>query len=159
MDKRKLGLRRSWKTYREEGEVNGILSAWPKVTNLVTSNIWIRVLFSLFSVCLLHIRMPLTIPQCLPNLAVNQNQLKRFSKIYCWSLGLASWNSSPLSLAVAFGSVLLTSYAGDSDVRGQLTCVWKSLSQDIAPAQVLLVTHFKFRSRKTSLLLWWQSRR
>lgn len=39
MDKRKLGLRRSWKIYREEGEVNGILSVWFKVINLVISNI------------------------------------------------------------------------------------------------------------------------
>lgn len=39
IDERKLRIRRSWKTYREEGKVNGILSGWPKITNLVTSKI------------------------------------------------------------------------------------------------------------------------
>lgn len=39
MDERKLRIRTSWKIYREEGKVNGILNAWPKITNFMTSKI------------------------------------------------------------------------------------------------------------------------
>jgi hypothetical protein len=53
---------------------------------------------------------------------------------------LTSGNSSPVSLAGDFGYLFLTSYAGDSEVGGELTCVWESLSQDIASyPQVLLL--------------------
>lgn len=39
MDERKLRMKRSWKTYIKEGEVNEMITFWPKVRNSVTSKI------------------------------------------------------------------------------------------------------------------------
>lgn len=132
-DEKKLEIRRSWKTYRAEGEVNGILSAGPKVTNLVTSKIWIRTLLCLFSFLFSVAAKCLWLsPQCLSNLDVNQNQLKSFWKVQSWFPGLTLGNSSLLTVAIALGVCTFDKLHRWFWCGGQLTCVWESLFRCIA---------------------------